>query len=240
MSLNGMDRFAALSQEERRHLEAALTSRAVPARTNLVAEGDNSGTLYLLADGWAFRHQTARNGNRQIVGLALPGDFCNLDVLAFGRIGYGVRMLTAGTLLTIERDKALALGVYFPAIASLFAQTAFLENAILSRWTFCLGRLSAQERLAHLLCELAVRRGYRQDRRQIKIDLPLTQEQLADVLGLTGVHVNRVLQHLRSLGLVAKRGRVMEIFDFPALQAMAGFDPAYLHRDAKRAEAVAA
>ena len=240
MSLNGMNRFAALSQEERRHLEAALTSRAVPARTALVGEGDPAGTLYLLAEGWAFRHQTSRNGSRQIVGLALPGDFCNLDVLAFGRIDYGVRMLTQGTLLTIERDKALALGVYFPAISALFAQTAFVENAILSRWTFCLGRLSAQERLAHLLCELAIRRGFEQDRRHVRIELPLTQEQLADVLGLTGVHVNRVLQHLRARGLVAKRGRVMEIFDFPALRAMAGFDPAYLHRDATRPEAVAA
>jgi CRP-like cAMP-binding protein len=240
MSLNEMHRFAALAQEERRHLEAALTSRSVPARTSLFGEGDTSGTLYLLAEGWAFRHQTARNGSRQIVGLALPGDFCNLDVLAFGRIDYGVRMLTPGTLLTIERDKALALGVYFPAIAALFSQTAFVENAILSRWTFCLGRLSAQERLAHLLCELAVRRGYGLDRRQIKIELPLTQEQLADVLGLTGVHVNRVLQSLRSHGLVTKRGRVMEIFDFPALRAMAGFDPAYLHREPARKETVAA
>jgi CRP-like cAMP-binding protein len=240
MSLNGMDRFASLGQEERHHLEAALTTRIVPARTSLFSEGDTAGTLYLLADGWAFRHQTARNGSRQIVGLALPGDFCNLDVLAFGRIDYGVRMLTPGTLLTIERDKALALGVYFPAISALFAQTSFVENAILSRWTFCLGRLSAQERLAHLLCELAVRRGYAQDRRQVRIELPLTQEQLADVLGLTGVHVNRVLQQLRSRGLVAKRGRMVEIFDFPALRAMAGFEPAYLHRDTKRMESVAA
>ncbi|MBA2919449.1 helix-turn-helix domain-containing protein [Sphingomonas sp. MAH-20] len=240
MSLNGMNRFAALGQEERHHLEAALTSRAVPARTALVGEGDPAGTLFLLAEGWAFRHQTSRNGSRQIVGLALPGDFCNLDVLAFGRIDYGVRMLTPGTLLTIERDKALALGVYFPAISALFSQSAFAENAILSRWTFCLGRLSAQERLAHLLCELAIRRGFEQDRRHVRIELPLTQEQLADVLGLTGVHVNRVLQTLRARGLVAKRGRMVEIFDFPALRAMAGFDPAYLHRDPARPESVAA
>lgn len=240
MILNGLDRFAGLTPEERRHLGDALTSRAVAARSSLVDEGSKAGALYLLAEGWAFRHQTARSGSRQIVGLALPGDFCNLDVLAFGRIDYGVRMLTAGTLLSIERDKALALGVYFPAIAALFAQTAFVENAILTRWTLCLGRLSAQERLAHLLCELAVRRGFAGERRQTRIELPLTQEQLADVLGLTGVHVNRVLQQLRAMGLVAKRGRSVEIFDFPALRAMAGFDPAYLHRDTVGLEAVAA
>lgn len=231
MSLNGLDRFSDLGAEERQHLEAALTSRTVAARTNLVGEGDNAGTLYLVAEGWAFRHQTARSGSRQIVGLALPGDFCNLDVLAFGRVGYGVRMLTAGTLLSVERDKALALGLYFPAIAALFAQTAFAENAILSRWNLCLGRLSAQERLAHLLCELVTRRGYREDQQRAQVDLPLTQEQLADILGLTPVHVNRVLQQLRQAGLVEKRGRSLEIFDFPALRAMAGFDSAYLHRE---------
>jgi len=231
MVLDSLDRFAGLGAEERQHLAAALTSRTVPARTSLFCEGDISGTLYLLAEGWAFRHQTARNGSRQIVGLALPGDFCNLDVLAFGRIDYGVRMLTAGTLLTIERDKALALGLHYPAIAALFQQSAFVENAILSRWALCLGRMSAQERLAHLLCELATRRGYRQDHRQARIDLPLTQEQLADVLGLTPVHVNRVLQQLRATGLIEMRGRVMEIFDYPGLRAIAGFDPAYLHRD---------
>jgi CRP-like cAMP-binding protein len=231
MVLDGLERFASLRDEERQHLEAALTSRTVPARTSLVCEGDSSGTLYLLAEGWAFRHQSARNGSRQIVGLALPGDFCNLDVLAFGRIDYGVRMLTAGTLLTMERDKALALGLCYPAIASLFAQTAFVENAILSRWALCLGRMSAQERLAHLLCEIATRRGFREGQRQARIDLPLTQEQLADVLGLTPVHVNRVLQQLRATGLIAMRGRTMEIFDYPGLRTIAGFDAAYLHRD---------
>jgi CRP-like cAMP-binding protein len=240
MVLNGLERFASLSEEERQHLQAAFATRTVPARTSLVSEGDISGTLYLLADGWAFRHQTARNGSRQIVGLALPGDFCNLDVLAFGRIDYGVRMLTAGTLLTIERDKALALGLCYPAIAAMFAQTAFVENAILSRWALCLGRMSAQERLAHLLCEIATRRGDGNGQRQARIDLPLTQEQLADVLGLTPVHVNRVLQQLRGAGLIAMRGRVMEIFDYPGLRSIAGFDPAYLHRESAAAHAIAA
>lgn len=230
MVLNGLARFAGLDDEERQQLEAALTPRAVAARTALVTEGDTSGTLYLLAEGWAFRHQTTRNGSRQIVGLALPGDFCNLDVLAFGRIDYGVRMLTAGTLLTIERDKALALSLCHPGIAALFSQAAFVENAILSRWAVCLGRLSAQERLAHLLCEIAARLG-RSGVHHGNLVLPLTQEQLADVLGLTAVHVNRVLQQLRGQGLVAMKGRSMMIANFPALRAIADFDPAYLHLD---------
>jgi CRP-like cAMP-binding protein len=240
MVLECLDRFAGLGEQERQHFEAAFTSRTVPPRTSLVCEGDLSGTLFLLVEGWAFRHETARNGSRQIVGLALPGDFCNLDVLAFGRVDYGVRMLTAGTLLTIERDKALALGLCYPAIAAMFAQAAFVEIAILSRWALCLGRLSAQERLAHLLCELATRRGYTEDQRQARIDLPLTQEQLADVLGLTPVHVNRVVQQLRGAGLIAMRGRTMEIFDYQGLRAIAGFDPAYLHREKRLADAIAA
>jgi CRP-like cAMP-binding protein len=122
----------------------------------------------------------------------------------------------------------------------MFAQAAFVEIAILSRWALCLGRLSAQERLAHLLCELATRRGYTEDQRQARIDLPLTQEQLADVLGLTPVHVNRVVQQLRGAGLIAMRGRTMEIFDYQGLRAIAGFDPAYLHREKRLADAIAA
>lgn len=220
-------RFARLNEEQRQHLSAAMQTRQVAAKSTLVEEGGDSGVIYLMASGWAFRHQTRRSGSRQIVGLVLPGDVCNLDALAFARADYGVRMLTSGTLLAIAREDAIGLGARHSRISELFGHLALLENAILCRWALCLGRLSAQERLAHLLCEIAARLGCEGAG---SFDLPLTQDQIADTLGLTAVHVNRVLQQLRGQGVIAISGKSMTILDYLGLRAIGDFDPAYLHR----------
>jgi CRP-like cAMP-binding protein len=233
LALHG-DQFASLSEQELHALGEAMISRPVSAGATLASRGADAAALCYLSEGWAFRHQTTRNGSRQISGLALPGDFANLDVLAFAQIDYGVRMLTAGTIFALPRDGALALGERYPGIAAMFARQAFVENAILSRWTLCLGRMSAAERLAHLLCEVAARLGHDDLTEQPVFDMPLTQEQLADALGLTAVHVNRMLQQLRGEGLIATRGRSLTILLYAMLRARCDYDPAYLHREESR------
>ncbi|MFL0561690.1 Crp/Fnr family transcriptional regulator [Sphingomonas sp. 179-I 2A4 NHS] len=218
-----------LSREERQALEgAALTSRSVSTGQDLMREGEAADRLHVIVDGWACRYLTTRDGARQISALLVPGDTVNLDVLAFGRSGYGVRALTAAKVLAIPRERALALAAQHAGIVRTFALLAFTENAIVSQWTLCIGRLSARQRLAHLLCELSVRlEGSEGD--ESSFGLPVTQEQLADVLGLTSVHVNRTIQQLRTEGLIVTGNCTITIPNVSRLRAAGEFDPAYLH-----------
>jgi two-component sensor histidine kinase len=105
-----------------------------------------------------------------------------------------------------------------------------VENSILSKWALSLGRRSARERMAHLFCELSVRTDSEDDN-QSSFDFPLTQEQLADALGLTSDHVNRTLQGLRAEGLITVDKRRIWLSDVAQLRRIGGFDPAYLHQE---------
>lgn len=221
-----------LSEEELAALDAAVTaSRMLDAGAALGREGEPTDSLYVLTTGWACRYKTTREGARQMPALLVPGDVCNLDNLMFGAANYGVRTLTPATVLTLPRERALALSTRHPGIARTFTWLALVENAILSQWALCLGRQSARARLAHLLCEMSVRLGCPEGESECRFDLPLTQEQIADVLGLTSVHVNRTIQQLRTERLVTTDRRMMTIRDVAELRKVGEFDPAYLHDD---------
>ena len=218
------------AREERSALEsAALPARSIKANTDLIREGEAVDQLFVVTQGWACRYKTTRDGGRQIVALLLPGDMANLDTLAFDQPGYGVRFLCEGKVVPIPRERIVALTSEYDGIGGALTRLAMVENAILSQWALCLGRQSAQERLAHLLCELAVRADGDDDGASSSFELPLTQEQLADTLGLTAVHVNRTMQHFRNAGLIVTAGRAITLSDVPRLRLMAGFKPSYLH-----------
>ena len=221
-----------LSDEELAELDAAVTaSRTLDAGIALAREGEPTDSLYVLTTGWACRYKTTREGARQMPALLVPGDICNLDNLMFGAANYGVRTFTRATVLTLPRDRALALSAQHPGIARTFTWLALVENAILSQWALSLGRQSARERLAHLLCELSVRLGYVEGEAESRFELPLTQEHISDVLGLTSVHVNRTIQQLRTEGLVITDRRMVTIRDVAELRRIGEFDSAYLHDD---------
>ena len=220
-----------LSAEERQALEdVALTARSISAGTDFMQEGEYTDNFHIVIEGWACRCKTTRDGARQIVALLIPGDTANLDSFLFDRLDYGVRALTAIKVVTIPRPRILTLAEQHAGIAKTLTWLAMVENAILSQWALSLGRQSAKQQLAHLLCELSVRLGAGED----SFDLPLTQEQIADVLGLTGVHVNRMIQQLRAEGIIEARNRTMSIADMSALRHIGEFDPAYLHESRAR------
>jgi CRP-like cAMP-binding protein len=193
-----------------------------------VREGERAATLFVVTDGWAYRYTTTREGGRQLTALLVPGDVGNLDSLMFDRLDYGVRTSTRAEIVALPRDRALALSAQHPGIAHTFTWLALLESRVLSKWALSLGRRSAIERLAHLLCELSVRLDA-ETGDETSFPFPLTQEQIADALGLTSVHVNRTMQHLRNEGLIETANRAMTIPDVAKLRQVGGFDPRYLH-----------
>ena len=228
-----------LSSTERAAIAAcAAARRDVRSGTELTNESETPGAIYFLESGWAGKYIETDDGRRQISALLLPGDVCNLDSVLFGRLDSGVSMLTAGTVLAVPRERIADLLASHSG--SAFAWLGAVENAILARRVFCLGRLSAEERMAHFLCELAVRLGLANNDAEPSFNLPLTQEQLGDVLGLTAVHVNRMLLQLRTRGLLASTWRLVEISDVPGLRKIGQFDPGYLHSPSSRASSVSA
>ena len=220
-----------LGADEQRALEDIASSpRSVRANTDIIREGAPADSLFVVLDGWAFRYATTREGGRQIPALLLPGDTCNLDSLMLDRLDYGVRTITDATVVSLPRDRAVALAAQHPGIARTFTCAAIVENAVLSAWMLSLARRPSKERLAHLLCELNARLGVEHDNRS-HFAFPMTQEQLADALGLTPVHVNRTMQQLRYDGLVESERRTLVLPDVAALRRVAGFNPRYLHAD---------
>lgn len=214
---------------DRHALEAAAQPlRPYPAGIDLVTEGHTTDRLLVLTEGWACRYKTTRDGSRQIVALIVPGEVANLDTLMFDQPDYGVRSLTPVKTVAITCEDALALAASHPGIGRTLTRLALAENAILRQWALCLGRQSARQRLAHLLCELGERLVPGAES-GISFELPLTQEQIADALGLTPVHVNRTLQQLRNDGLVETSSRTISLPDISRLRDLAGFDATYLH-----------
>lgn len=210
--------------------------RAVRAGTPLLREGAKTDVLHVLLDGWAARYTVMADGSRFISALALPGDVCDLDALRFDQLNYGVTMLSAGTVIVLPRKRVDELLTSHPAIARALWSLALAENTILTTWTASIARRSAQGRLAHLLCELLLRLQVVGKATGNSYDFPMTQEHLADALGLTPVHINRTLQSLRSTGAITLQNRRVTICNWEALRGLCNFNPRYLHLETVHTE----
>jgi CRP-like cAMP-binding protein len=219
---------AELGSDETDALLAVVADRRVYQRgETIVSAKKRSAHLHLLSSGWASRSKVLEDGSRQITDLNIPGDFCDLSVLS-GGLTDRVVALTDATAIRLNRAMLIRAMAAYPNIANAILSVALDEQAILRAWLLCLGQQDRIEHLAHLFCELHVRLrrvGLVGDH---SFDLPLTQEDLADTLGMTAVHTNRVLQRMRKAGLVVLSSRHMTILEPAKLRELAEFDRSYL------------
>jgi CRP-like cAMP-binding protein len=163
------------------------------------------------------------------VGLLLPGDFCDLHIDILGEMDHAIRTLTPCRVVAMTRETVDELITSTPNVVRALWWAALVNEAITREWLVSMGQRTADAQMAHLFCELYVRLGVVGLVDGDSYDLPFTQEELGDVLGLSVVHVNRVLQRLRGEGLVEWRRGRMRIPDFPRLAEFADFSPNYLH-----------
>jgi CRP-like cAMP-binding protein len=222
-------RMALPVSDQQALLAAALPARHAAKDECLIEAGSKIRSLLVLRSGMARAVRTLPDGNQQIVAVFLAEDALNPGELTFGRSLTSVHALTAAIVLPIPLPRLYQLIVDRPAIGqALWLETA-TQAAVQQEWMVGLGRRTAQTRLAHFLCELSYRLQLNGRNDLDAFEFPLTQRELADVLGLSTVHVNRVLQTLRSLGMIELSRNQLMILNKAGLYEIAEFDSGYLH-----------
>lgn len=203
-------------------------------RVDVVRLGEKTDHACLIVDGLVGRFGQVIDGRRQITAMHIPGDMCDLHSVVIPRVSWALQTLSPSVILRIPHRALRALAHQSPDISEAFWRDCSVDASVLSQWVVNVGRRDALQRLAHLLCELAVRMesvhlgtraGYR---------LEATQAQIADATGLTAVHVNRIYATLRESGAVEIKGREVRILDWDRLVGIADFDEAYLHLERLR------
>lgn len=225
-------RGVSLTSEERDGLEAAIFEiRTFPPRKTIVHAGDRLNQSTLLIEGFMSRYIDDRNGLRQLVAVHVPGDFVDLHAYPLKVLDHDVATMTAATVAIVHHSKLDALFAGMPQLERKLWFSTLIDAAIHRAWLFRLGRLDAIGRVAHFLCETNARlvsAGLSDGRR---FALGITQADLAEICGLTNVHVNRVMRQLREEHLCVFRSSLVEIPDPGRLAARAQFDPSYLYID---------
>ena len=224
-----LEAFAPLSADDRRLLDDVVrTAREVGPREDLIREGDNPRDVQLVLEGFACRYKLLANGQRQITAYLIPGDFCDLHVFILKAMDHSIATLSPCRIAPIPRQRVLEL-TERPAIARALWWASLVDEAVLREWLLNVGARPADERIAHLLCELLVRLRTVGMSSGGAYELPLTQTDIADTVGVTHIHVNRMLQRLRAAGSITLKGNHLLIHDVDGLMAFCGFDPSYLH-----------
>lgn len=203
----------------------------VRARHDFVPPGEETSYCCLIASGLVARVGQVKNGSRQITAFHIPGDMADLHS-AVRPIGIGgLTALSDTSVLRVPHAAVRTLGQRYPAIAEAFWRDCILDAAIIMQWAVNLGRKDARSRLAHILCEMAIRYGGGRGKPALEYAFPVVQEQLADAVALTSVHVNRCLRGLREERLATLRRGAVQIHDWEGLMKAGEFDPAYLVAD---------
>jgi CRP-like cAMP-binding protein len=224
--------YAKLSHDERASL--ASVSRAtttVDARRDIIREGDAPTVIRLVLSGWACRYKTTPDGKRQIVGLFIPGDFCDLNIYVLRQMDHSVGAVTPVKIAEITPAQIEKLMDEHPRITRALWWHELVNASIQREWLLNIGARGAFERLAHLFAEMFFRLRAVGLVDGDSCEFPLTQNDLGDAMGLTPVHVNRTLQELRQQGLVEVERRQLRIPDLEALIRAGQFNPNYLHLD---------
>jgi CRP-like cAMP-binding protein len=215
-----------------RDIKALARDRVeISANRPLVKENERCPQLYLVESGWVFKSRGLASGRRQIVNYALPGDILCADSLLFKSSGFDLTARTSVSVIRIEALQGSELFERHPGLAAAIAWTMGQEDSILAERVVSLGRRDSLEKLAHALCELEARLSAIGLMRGKTIELPLNQEDFADILGISVIHVNRTFRRLSEEKTAEYRKGAIDLLDRARLAEISGFDPAYLHLD---------
>jgi CRP-like cAMP-binding protein len=208
----------------------ALTShpREYGSKQDMIREGDRPGPVFVILKGWACRYKILPSGTRQVMAFLLPGDACDLHIGMLAEMDHNLQALTPCEVALIPGDRMEALLEDHPAVARAMYKSQLIDEGILRAWIVSMGRRNSIERVAHLVCELYLRSFSINSTDEVAF--PISQIVLADALGMTPVHINRMLKALCAAGAMSLKRGNLQVLDPVKLVQIAGFDENYLHR----------
>ncbi|MCL9997903.1 MAG: Crp/Fnr family transcriptional regulator [Erythrobacter sp.] len=222
--------YSDLGNAETTLLAAACKNvREFPAGHHLIREGDDPDPVFVILDGWACGYKILPDGGRQIISFLLPGDFCDIHIAILQAIDHSIMTLTKASVASLPRAEMEVLIQAMPNLTQAFWWSQLVDQSILRSWIASMGRRKSVERVAHLMCELYIRMRNIGLASDDECKMPLTQLVLADALGLTPVHVNRVLRELKRAEVMELSQGSLKIINSSKLAEIAGFDGNYLH-----------
>ena len=224
--------FVALSGEDLATLERLhARRRRFAAGVDMAHEGQTDQSAYILARGWVCSYKLLPNGTRQIVDFQVPGDFLGLRSVLFRTADHNIEPVTAVEASVVLASDLLDAFAQTPRLATAVLWAASRDEAMVVEHLVNIGRRNALERTAHYLLELGARLRLVGLGTAAGYACPLSQYMLADALGLSAIHVNRVLRQLREDGLLTFQSGQVTFDDVDRLTAIADFDRAYLDHD---------
>lgn len=227
LSLERRDR---LSGEEMEALERLnWQTAAFAAASDIIAERSRPARSCLLLSGMAARSMSLANGDRQLAVVHIPGDFIDLHGLLLKVMDHAVVAMTDCRVASVSHAELGRLIAAMPHLGRLIFTMLAIDSAIERNWILTLGRKRAESRLANLICELYLRHEVVGAAKDFTVPFPVSQVMVADMLGLSAVHTNRVIGHLRASGLVQWSRDAIRIVDWQGLCQLGGFDPIYLN-----------
>jgi CRP-like cAMP-binding protein len=235
-----LSNFLDLAESDVRILEGlGSVVERYPADTDIIHQGQMPRSVFLLTEGMACRYRNMQDGRRQIMTFLLPGDFCDVHGFLLRSMDHSISTLTPVKLISVPRNQLIQLMFKHPRIAAALWWCSLQEEAILRERIVALGRRNARGRVAYLLCELWWRYDAIGLTRGSSVTLPLTQLEIADAIGLTPAHVNRVLMGFRDEDLINLSHRTLTLRNLPALQSIGDFNSDYLHLEGASPETAA-
>lgn len=204
----------------------------VPTNQDFVRLGEVVSHACLIVDGLAGRFGRNRDGARQITALHIAGDMADIHSVVIPKAKTALQALSVTTILKVPNEALRDAARRFPRLADAFWRESVIDGSVLSEWVVNVGRRSAMAAMSHLICEMACRYNGAEPAGDMDYDFVATQNQLADMLGLTPVHVNRTLMELKRMGVVTFARKRVTIHDWQQLARIGEFDAEYLHLDA--------
>jgi CRP-like cAMP-binding protein len=224
--LQGLEAFREFTADELEFVSHFKTGELVAeAGTTIFAEGSHNSHLYTVLSGWGFRFKMLENGRRQILNFALAGDMIGLQGSLLGEMQHSVEALSDMLLCVFERTRLPELYRRFPSLAFDVTWLCSKEEQILDEHLLSVGQRSAQARAAYLLLFIFSRAEMRGLTQGKSLTMPLTQQHVADTLGLSLVHTNRVLNRLSRGRIISWQNRRLQIVNRKRLVEIAGWEP---------------
>jgi CRP-like cAMP-binding protein len=229
LMIRKLDSIFPLSEEEKQALQdLPMQITVFKADQDIVRIGDRPSQCCLLLEGYTCVYKLTSEGKRQIMALHVPGDIPDLQSLHLKVLDNSIATICPCTVGFIQHEDLRRMCERHPRITAALWRETLVDASVFREWLLNIGRRESYTRMAHLLCEFLVRLkvvGLAEDG---TFDLPITQVELADAIGTSTVHVNRVLQALRAEGLIETKSTQVTIPDWERLKEVGDFDPLYL------------